>query len=522
MDFWNDTLNVAGTFIPRLLGALAILLVGWIIARLLAGLTGRLLRRTGIDDRVARFMKDEPGAEGSPIRTEHWISQIVFYLVMLFVLIAALQTLRLTLITDPLNQMLAQVMSFLPRLLGAAALLLIAWVVATGLKFLVVRLLGASALGEWLDDRAGVDRESGASLAQSVGEAVYWLVFLLFLPLILDALALEGLLLPVQDLLNELLGFLPNLFGAALILAVGWFAARIVQRIVANLLAAFGVDALSERVGLGGILGEQRLSSVIGIVVYVLIIIPVVIASLNALGLDAITEPASNMLGNMLEALPAVVAATLVLVIAYVVARLVGGLITSVLEGAGFNNVLARLGLGTAVAGGRWTAAEFVGYLVQVAILLFAAIEAADLLGFEGVALLLTDFTVFAGQIIMGLIVLAVGLFLANLAADVIRGSDMRHADLLAMVGRVAILLLAGAMALRQMGLANEIVNLAFGLLLGAVAVAAALAFGLGGREVAGRELEKWLASVRAEPDVETGSFDEEPAAGAGGVDLPG
>lgn len=522
MDFWNDTLAVATTFIPRLLAALAILLIGWIIARLLAGLTGRLLRRTGIDDRLARFMGDEPGREGPGINTEHWISQGVFYLVMLFVLIAALQTLQLTLITDPLNLMLAQVMSFLPRLLGAAVLLLIAWVVATGLRLLVVRLLGASSLGEWLDDRAGVDRESGANLAQSVGDAVYWLVFLLFLPLILDALGLEGLLFPVQDLLNELLGFLPNLFAAALILVVGWFAARIVQRIVANLLAAFGVDALSERIGLAGILGEQRLSSVIGIVVYVLILIPVVVASLNALGLDAITEPASNMLGDMLEAIPAVIAAALVLVIAYVVARLVGSLIASVLAGAGFNNLLARLGLGSTVARGRWTAAEFVGYLVQLAIMLFAAIEAADLLGFEGVALLLAEFTVFAGQIIMGLIVLAVGLFLANLAADVIRGSDVRHADLLAIAARVAILVLAGAMALRQMGLANEIVNLAFGLLLGAVAVATALAFGLGGREVAGRELEKWLASVRTEPIVEPGAFDDEPATGPGEVDLPG
>jgi len=51
-------------------------------------------------------------------------------------------------------------------------------------------------------------------------------------------------------------------------------------------------------------------------------------------------------------------------------------------------------------------------------------------------------------------------------------------------------------MALRQMGLANEIVNMAFGLLLGAVAVAVALAFGLGGREVAARGLEEWVQSI--------------------------
>jgi hypothetical protein len=60
----------------------------------------------------------------------------------------------------------------------------------------------------------------------------------------------------------------------------------------------------------------------------------------------------------------------------------------------------------------------------------------------------------------------------------------------------VAILVLAGAMALRQMEIANEIVNLAFGLLLGAVAVAVALAFGLGGRESASRLIEEWRKST--------------------------
>jgi hypothetical protein len=65
------------------------------------------------------------------------------------------------------------------------------------------------------------------------------------------------------------------------------------------------------------------------------------------------------------------------------------------------------------------------------------------------------------------------------------------------MAARVSILVLAGAMALGQMGVASDIINLAFGLLIGAIAVAVALAFGLGGREIAGRELDKWLDSVR-------------------------
>jgi hypothetical protein len=80
-----------------------------------------------------------------------------------------------------------------------------------------------------------------------------------------------------------------------------------------------------------------------------------------------------------------------------------------------------------------------------------------------------------------------------------VKASEAAQAGLLAMAARISILVLAGAMALRQMGLANEIINLAFGLLLGAIAVAAALAFGLGGREIAAREVERWLQSIKSE-----------------------
>lgn len=101
------------------------------------------------------------------------------------------------------------------------------------------------------------------------------------------------------------------------------------------------------------------------------------------------------------------------------------------------------------------------------------------------------------GQILLGLIIFAVGLWLANLAANVIQETGSQWANILAPAARVAILVLAGAMALRQMGLAPEIVNLAFGLMLGAIAVAAALAFGLGGREEAADVLRNWRARVQ-------------------------
>jgi hypothetical protein len=489
--------QLVGAYIPNLVAALAILIVGWLVALIVSAIVRGVLRRTSLDNRLARLIMGEKAAEG--VEMERQIARGVYYLIMIFVLIAFFQTLGLTLITEPLNQLLIQVFQYAPRLLGAGLLLLIAWIVASVLKFALSRVLTAAKIDERLGSEAGLEEEKRVPLAQTLGNAVYWLVFLLFLPAVLSALELEGLLQPVQGMINQLLGFLPNIFAAGLILAIGWFVARIVQQIVTNLLAAIGADRLSERVGLAPVLGERRLSGLLGLVVYILILIPVLIAALNALALEAITQPASNMLNAILEAIPSIFAAILVVVIAYVVGRVVAGLIANLLTGVGFNAVLARLGLGKEPVEGERTPSEIVGYLVLVAIMLFAAIEASRLLGFVLLADLVSEFTAFAGQVILGLIIFTIGLYLANLAANTVQASGAAQASWLAMAARVSILVLAGAMALRQMGLANEIINLAFGLLLGAIAVAMALAFGLGGRELAAHELEEWRQSIKTE-----------------------
>jgi hypothetical protein len=237
---------------------------------------------------------------------------------------------------------------------------------------------------------------------------------------------------------------------------------------------------------------------VIGLVIYVLVLIPVLIAALDALALDAITEPASNMLNAILLSLPSVFAAVLILVVAYVVGRLVSGLVTNVLTGLGFNAILARLDLGRDAGEAQWTPSEIAGYLVLVGVMLLASVEAAQLLGFQILAMLVSDLTVFLGQVILGLIIFGIGLYLANLAAKVIETSSTAQAGLMALAARVSILVLAGAIGLSEMGLANEIIQLAFGLLLAALVLAAALAFGLGGRDVAAREIEGWLESMRS------------------------
>ena len=486
-----------GPQVVRILGALVILVAGWLVALLGAAITRGALKRTTLDNRLAEWILDEKKVKSFEV--ERWAAKAVYYIILIFAVVEFFNALQLTVISQPLTAFLNQLFEYIPKLIGAGVLVLTAWLLATLLRKIVSGALEMAKLDERLGGEAGLKRDKAAPLSKTLADAVYWLVFLLFLPAILSALSLEGLLTPVQNLVDKILSFLPNILAAGVILAVGWFIARVVQRIVTNLLAALGADRLGEKVGISKALGTRQLSGLLGLIVYVLILVPVLISSLNALALEAVTRPASNMLASLMAAIPSIFAAAILLTLAYVVGRLVSSLVSNLLAGAGFDNVLDRIGLakvGKSSKADR-TPSAIGGYLILVGIMLFASIEAAGLLGFASLAALVSGFVVFAGQVVLGLVVFGVGLYLANLAASTIEASSSAQAGLFAVVARISIIILSGAITLRQMGLANEIIELAFGILLGSVAVAAALAFGLGGRDIASKQLQGWVGSIK-------------------------
>jgi len=481
-------------YLPKLLAAMVILVVGWLGALAVAAILRISLRRTGLDRRIAQWTSGEITA--AP-RIERGVAKTVYYLILIFVLVAFFDTLGLTQVTQSLGGVLDEILTYLPRVLAAALLLAGAWIVATAVHFFIRKVSSATRIDEQLKSQAALEGEQPVSLSKTIADTVYWLVFLLFLPAILNALALPGLLQPVQEMVAKILGFLPNLFAAALILLVGWLAARIIQRIVTNLAAAVGTDNLSERVGLAGVLGDEKLSYMLGLVVYIFTLLPVLVASLNALQLEAVTRPASEMLNMVLQTLPVIFAAALVIFLAYIVARVVATLVTNLLAGIGFDKLPAYIGIGKEPAEGQKTPSQIAGYLLMVAFMLFAVMQALPILGFDLLAGLISQFLVFAGHVLTGLVILAIGLYLANLAATTIRASQLTQAGLLAPVAQASIIVLAGAMALRQMGLANEIITSAFAIVLGGIAIAAAIAFGLGGREAAGRAVGRFLESKK-------------------------
>ncbi|MCZ6801696.1 MAG: mechanosensitive ion channel [Nitrospirae bacterium] len=472
-----------GETLPTLVGAIAILVVGWFIA---------ILIRTGIQKSLG-FLKLNSrlsSSTGTTVNLESGIARAVYYVILLLVLMAFFNALEMETVSGPLQELVGQVFAFAPKLVAGGVLLLVAWVLATIVRTIVTRGLRGTTLDKKLSDEA----EPG-QLSQSVGNVLYWLIILLFLPAILGALELHGLLAPVQGMVNQILAMLPNIMAAGILALVGWFVAKIVRDLVSNLLSAAGADRLGERVGLQGTLTLSRL---ISLVVYIFILIPALIAALQALKIEALTTPATQMLNSVMLAIPNIFAAAFILAIAYFVSGLVANLLSSLLGGMGFDGLPAKLGLGD-VAQGDTTPSKIVGKIIIFFIMLFATVEAANRLGFGQLSDLVSMFIQFGGQVLLGMGIIAVGFWLSNLAYKALIGLQGQGFAPLANIIRFAILGLVLAMGLRAMGIADDIVNLAFGLTLGALAIAVALSFGLGGREAAGRQMEHWLSRLRGE-----------------------
>jgi len=531
-DIIRTTTQNFGTFLPNLIAAIVILVLGWLLAVVVAWVVKGLLNRTKIDNQLATWITGR--TDGDKLPVEQWISSAFFWVIFLFTLVGFLQRLQLDAVYQPLNNLLNQIFGFLPLLAAAAILLGIAWLLATTVKLLVTRSLRVLRLDDRLNQQVSDPQSTNNfSLSETIGNTLYWFIFLLFLPSILSTLKLQGTLQPVQQLLNDILLILPNIFAAVLIGAAGWLVAQVVQRIVTNLLVTAGTDRLGTRIGINPTTTGQSLSSIIGTIVYVLILIPTAIAALNALKISAISIPAIAMLNQILSAIPRIFTAVIILAIAYALGRFLADIVSNILTSVGFNNIFDWIGLPTPkstrsriiLTPGEAnletippptpeektllqpttipprTPSEIVGIIVLVGIMLLATVAAVEVLNFAALTAIVTGIVAVAGQILVGLVVFAIGLYLANLAFNIITSSGNPQAIILGHTARIAIIALVSAMALQQMGIASDIVNLAFGLLLGAIAVATAIAFGLGGRDIAAEQVRDWLDSFKRKKD---------------------
>ena len=469
--------------IGSIIGAILIFIIGWLVALGIAALVRGVLSKINLNQRMN-------SSTGKSYDLEGIISKIVFWFIFIIAISGALSQLNLNSISAPFANMVNQVLTFIPNLIAAIAVGVIGWVIATVARTAINAALSKTSMDERLSEKAGVK-----PMSSTIADMVYWFILLVVLTMVLGQLELDGLFAPLTNMVDKIFSFIPNILIAAVVFVVGYIIAKVVRGIVTNLVSTFDVQKLATKAGLSE---QNSLPNIAGSLAFLVVIIPTIIAALNALKIDVIARPATNMLNKIMEALPNIFMAIAILVVTFYVVRMVANIIKGLLENTQINHLPAKVGLQQTM--GNKKVSDLVGYAIVFFAMLFASIAAADLLGFEPISAIIGMFIAFGANIILGAIILFIGFWLANIIAGVVERSE-QGSQFLANIVRVLIMGLVLAMGLKAMGIADSIVNLAFGLTLGAVAVAFALSFGLGGQEAAARFLRKMQDKMDKERD---------------------
>ncbi len=502
-DVWGNVVLPAAqrvvAAIPVFLKALVLLLAFWLVGKLAGAAVRKVLNLTHIDDRAVRDWGLEgmlKGPDGKMRSLAAIAGGAVKWLLVLFGFVAFFNALNLAMVAGPLQSVLDRIIGAVPSLIKAVVILLLYWVLAAVTRSAVTRLLGAARFderfGKHLAASGGIGT-GGASVM--IGRLLFYIILLFGVPPFLQALGQQALVLPLQAMLAKVLGFLPNLFAAAIILIVGRIVATIVREVVSNLLSAAGADAGAEKLGLGKVLGANKPSVIASKVAYFFILIPIIVSAVDSLGIKTLSDPIKATLQRILEAVPALLVATVIVVIGYVVAKVVRSLVEAFLSGVGLDALPGRIGLTfLEPKPGQLALSGVIGAAVSVVILLITAQQATATLRFDQLSDLIRKIVEYLPALVVGLVILLAALSLGKHVGSLVSramGSDP-HAAALAGVARGAVTVLGVSMALEQLGVGEDIVLVAVGSLLGGAALALGLAFGLGGKDRAREVVERF------------------------------
>lgn len=200
--------------------------------------------------------------------------------------------------------------------------------------------------------------------------------------------------------------------------------------------------------------------------------------------------------------IPALIGALVILLIGWIIARVVHALVLKVLQLIHFDQVMARTGLPEMFQrmGVRADPARLLAGLVYWFVFLIFVVAAANALGVPTITAVITSIVLFLPNVFVAVIILLIGMVLARFVADIVRGvmhgSNIAGENFVAGVARWAILIFAFILALDQLNISPVIIQTLFASAAGGLALALALAFGLGGRDTAKSIVDSAYTSV--------------------------
>lgn len=401
-----------------------------------------------------------------------------------------------------INELFDKIYSALPGLLGAALLLVIALFMAFLAKKLTTKGLGKvefdSKLQKW--GMAKNDEESNIFI-ETIGSLVYFVTILLFTPFIFTGLNLSGVADPVIIMLNKFWDFIPNLLVSVMIIIIGSYLCKFIKKLSRNLFEGIDVDRWYRKLigqqETAEFVTETRLADVLSSIIYVLIYIPIITVALQILGVSTISDPIVSVLNQIVSVIPNVLAAVVLVIIGNFIAKLVADLIESMLKTSGIDKYSQYLNFKgeTSILISNVSA-----QIIQAVLMIFFLVEAISVLQLDVLNSIGNSIIAYLPAVVSSVIILAVGIIGGNVLATFL--AKVSGSKLFGEFIRYGVIIFAVFMTLDQLKFAQTIVNTSFTMLLGAFAVAFALAFGLGGRDFAAKQLEKADRALNNEADV--------------------
>ena len=331
--------------------------------------------------------------------------------------------------------------------------------------------------------------ENKMQIASIIGNLVFAIVFLLFLPGALDKLGVDSVASPISGMARKFVEFIPRIIAAIIILVFGYFLSKLARDILKVILQKTKIDSLQSKIGVKSARNSASFSGIIANIVFAILMIVFVIAALQALQLHSISDPASEMLRTVFTYLPLLFAALIVIVIGIFIANIVSGLLENVIAGTGFDDRIGEIMPKNKEGKPAIAFSKLLGIIVRVIIIIFFVVAGLRIMNIEVLTKIGTTIIAYMPNILAAIIVFIVAWFVADKVSKLILKANP-EGETLAKAVKWIIYIIAAFMILSQLHIASNIVHILFIALVIGLAGAFAIAFGVGGRFWAAKKLE--------------------------------
>ncbi|MBR3325377.1 MAG: mechanosensitive ion channel [Clostridia bacterium] len=376
-----------------------------------------------------------------------------------------------------------------PDVVAALIILILAFATATLVKYLISKLMKTVKI-DFLFSKAKIEEERREKTKDFIAKLFYFITFILWMPGFFERLGMNGVASPIINMMNIVLAYLPNIIGAILLLIVGLFIAKTVKELLIPLFKKLKIDQYLKKVGVDS-KNEISVAEVFANTVYVLILIPIVIGALNVLHIDAISNPAISMLDTILAYIPKIILALVIFFVGKFIAKIVFALLEKLFESIGLDKISDKVFTTTGTnVNKNVSLSKILAYIVQYVILILFTVQALNVIELEVLTKIGSTIIAYLPYAVSGILMLGIAILLANYVQKIVLKS-FPNSKATAILLKVLIIILGVFVTLYQLGVATDLVNSAFIIILGSIAVALAIAFGVGGREFASHMLAK-------------------------------